>query len=106
MTSSDNRRQRNLRYVLETREAPQKVARSKNRIRVIGHVAGIALVMVPALYFRDVGYSKFVISFLAAIGGTLVFWGEVNRSSTEQIEDLHDFIDFQGIKAEIDRSQI
>ena len=64
---------------------------------------GTVLILAPILYFRELGYPKYVIALLSGLGGVLVFWGEVNRSTTEQIKDLHDFIDFDRVKDEIDR---
>lgn len=103
MQRVESQRAKTLKYVLRTRNAPDQVKRTGRSFRIISLVLGTILILAPILYFRELGYSKYLIALLSGVGAILVFWGEVNRSSTEQIEHLHDFIDFERMKNEVDR---
>lgn len=99
-------RSKDLEFLLKTKTDPAGVRRSVITVRWLGLVVGVLLMLGPILYFRDQGFARYVIGFCAALGGILLFWGEVNASTTEQLKSLHDFIDFEKVKSRIKNGEI
>lgn len=102
MSKFNSPRQQDLEYLLKTKTDADGVRRSKKTVRLLGALVGFVLILGPILYFHELGYARYVIGICAALGGILVFWGEANSSTTKQLESLHDFIDFEKVKSEID----
>ena len=93
-----------LEYALKTQDNPDLIRRSKRLIKVISIIAMAVLLLGPLLYFRDLGYARYVIAVCSGIGGIIAIWGTVNEVASDQIEYLNDFIDFEKIRLTIERS--
>ena len=72
------------------------------------HVDGIGIfvvfaAMLAAAYFlKPVGIERWALLGLAAFGGVLITYGAIHEPLRKQYEVLHEFIDFDRVRAKLE----
>ena len=94
--------QKTLRYLLQTKYEPAKIRRSQRIIKSVSLLLVVVLIVGPIVYFRELGYEKYVLIICSTFAGLLAFYGQANSAGTEQLEALHDYIDFEKVRSAIE----
>ena len=98
------RRQKLLQCLILTKDDPAKVRRSERQVAVTCFLAMVVLLGAPILYFRDLGFAKYVFALCTVSAGLLAMFWQCNTNSNQSLRDLHEFIDFDKVKSVLDKS--
>ncbi len=102
MTKQERDRQKQLRCVLLAMEQPEKIQRSETLMSRVGFVAMFLLLVVPAVYFRDLGFEKYVLMLCSATAGMLAMFWQYNTQAIRELRNLHEFVDVDKLKAALE----
>ena len=86
-----------------TKEDPEKIRRSERQVAITCFLAMVVLLIGPILYFRDLGFGKYVFAFCAVSAGLLAMFWQSYTQSNQSLRNLHEFIDFDKVKSELDK---
>lgn len=95
-------RRKNLEYLLKTKTQPERLRQRAKFSKRAARLGGLALLLGPIFFFHELDVARYIIGLCAAAGGILVYWGELEEKSIEGLQLIHDYIDFERIKAELD----
>ncbi len=103
MDRDQQRRQNLLQCLVLTKEDPAKVRRSERQVAITCFLAMVLLLGGPILYFRDLGFAKYVFAFCAVSAGLLAMFWQSYTNHNQSLRDLHEFIDFDKVKSVLSR---
>ena len=102
MTKEERDRQKQLRCVLLAIEQPERIRRSDTLMSRVGFVAMFVLLVVPAVYFRDLGFEKYILMLCSATAGMLAMFWQYNTQAMRELRNLQEFLDVDKLRAALD----
>ena len=102
MNELDPYERETLEYLLRTREDLTEVRRGDRAKALVSYTLGAALILTASYFLKSFGLARWVWIGAAAFGGVLIAYGAVHAPLLRQYEILHEYIDFDRVRARLD----
>ena len=93
-----------LEYLLKTRDDPKEVQQSERARALISYAVGAVAILVASHFMASFGWQRWIWLAAATFGGVLITYGAIHAPIRSQYELLHDFVDFDKVRAALDES--
>lgn len=93
-----------LKYLLKTKDDPKDVRQSARARALISYAVGAIAILAASHFLESLGWQRWIWLASATFGGVLITYGAIHAPIRSQYEALHDFVDFDKVRAALDET--